>query len=174
VRSEALFPLLLVVLSCTRAESVVPPDPPIHEHPHPDIRPDDLSPAPTASPIEDSPCAHDVAKLPPAPPPRIAGGPPVTNYIPPDVIMRIVRRRAACFRACYEAGLARDPSLQGRVAIHFVVDIDGHVRTSKVRSSDLGDAAVAECAARVPIGTRFPEMEARTSVVYPIDFAPPK
>ena len=106
-------------------------------------------------------------------PHRIQSGPPVTNHIPPEIIMRPVRTRAACFRACYLAALARDPELHGRVVVHFVVEEDGWVRVAKVaKGTELPDD-VASCVAAQFVGLAFPSPEGgRVQVHYPIAFEP--
>lgn len=186
--SLAALAALAGVPGCHRAkdtEQVAPPDedPPIHLHPHPEIPPDELqvSPAdaPDALPGREVPAkiegCNDQAEPPPEPSavPRIASGPPVTNYIPPMVIMKPIRARARCFRLCYERGLGRTPDLRGRVVVHFVVDLDGWVRKAKVKDSELTDPAVAECVAREFVGLKYPAPEGgKISVVYPLLFEP--
>ncbi|MFO0567992.1 MAG: AgmX/PglI C-terminal domain-containing protein [Polyangiaceae bacterium] len=187
-------PALAVLLSlaatpaaCRNGDpSVVPPnedtDPPIHIHPHPEIPPDELgAPAPPrearAAELEPAPAecqSHaEPPPEPPAPPPRIQAGPPVTNYIPPSVIMRPIRARARCFRHCYSQRLAARPELSGKIAIHFVVDLDGWVRKAKVREDTVGDAELAACVAREFVGLQYESPEGgRVSVVYPMLFSP--
>src|SRR5262249_23012084 len=117
-----------------------------------------------------------MSEPPPAPsakPRRIASGPPVTNYIPPEVIMRPIRKRAACFRGCYQAGLSRNAKLSGRIAIRFVVDLDGWVRRAPVVEDELGDRDVTECVRRAFVGLQYPEPEGgEVTVVYPLQFNP--
>src|SRR5206468_2121858 len=101
--------------------------------------------------------------------PQLRAGPPVTNYIPPEVIMRPIRARFHCFRKCYEQGLAENPRLGGRITVHFVVDRDGWVRTTKLNGTELADARVSECIVREFVGLRYPSPEGdRISVVYPL------
>jgi hypothetical protein len=89
--------------------------------------------------------------------------------------MRPVRARAACLLRCYEGGLARDPTLHGRVLIKFIVDSDGWVRTASAMPSDLPDAQVRECLAREFVGLRYPEPEGGpVLVVYPLAFSAPE
>lgn len=83
--------------------------------------------------------------------------------------MRPMRTRAACLRQCYELG--REPKDEGRVVLQFVVDVDGFVRRSKVRESELQDHAVAQCAARQIVGLQFPAPGAAPiTIVYPFVF----
>lgn len=175
-------------MGCARAESRDParvstrpeqPDPPVHFHPHPEIPPDELGDEADAGPgaVEDAGPRCPPRKTPPTPVKpkiRIASGPPVTNYIPPTVIMRPVRQRIACMRQCFEAGLARDPKLSGRVVFQFVVEGDGWVRNVKVRESELHAPDVEECMRQEFVGLEYqaPDGNQRISVVYPIVFQP--
>jgi hypothetical protein len=148
------------------------PEPPIELHPHPDIPPDDLG---DVAADGGSVGCRELPAPPNAPPaPRMQSGPPVTNYIPAEVVMRPVRTRARCMRACYQAALAHHPALAGRVAVQFVVDTDGWVRIARVNADETGDAAFAACVARQLLGLRLPEPggPARVTVVYPIVFTP--
>lgn len=130
------------------------------------------------SPAEIASAAASCA--PPAKPPaapavahRIRSGPPVTNYIPPGIIMRPVRARAPCFRVCYLTALARDPGLRGRVVVHFVVEEDGWVRAARAaEGTDMPDD-VAACVAAQFVGLAYPAPEGgRVQVHYPIAFEP--
>jgi hypothetical protein len=174
--------------SATTAPPPSEPDPPIHLHPHPEIPADEPwrepsrdASAPTASaydaatgpPFVACRSATDVVPPLPAVKPQLRAGPPVTNYIPPEIIMRPIRSRFKCFRKCYEQGLAANPRLGGRISVHFVVDRDGWVRTAKLNGSELADARVSECIVREFVGLRYPSPEGdRISVVYPLVFAP--
>ena len=81
----------------------------------------------------------------------------VNGRLPPEVVQRIVRQNFGRFRACYENGLAKNPSLEGRVAIKFVIDSDGSVSTSHDGGSDLPDASVVSCVVRAMSTPSFPE-----------------
>ncbi len=158
-------------------EPVDEAEPPPHYHDYPEIPPDELG----TPPSDESEVPPDTAALdcplsepPPAPPPkRIRSGPPVTNYIPPVVIMKPVRARASCFRGCYRAGLARNEKLAGRIAIRFVIDLDGWVRRARIAQNDLEDADVSECIRRSFEGLQYEEPGAEpVTVVYPLVFQP--
>jgi len=51
---------------------------------------------------------------------------------------------AANFRSCYLAGLARNPRLQGRVTVRFVINREGLVEDAVVVTDAAADALVAE------------------------------
>jgi hypothetical protein len=198
--SSALCLAAVVATACAGdqrapARPALTADPPPVFHSYPDIAPDLLetrSPAdagsaqatPDAGPSEDAASQDEPARCnhldtpppaPPAPPARrrVRSGPPITNHIPPELVMRPIRGRAACLSDCYEQGLASDPNLQGRVEIRFVIDEDGWVRRATVYKSDLGDPRVAECIARELVGLKFPDLEGgKITIVYPFTLGP--
>jgi hypothetical protein len=87
--------------------------------------------------------------------------------------MRPVAERAACLHACYDGGLSRTPSLHGRVAVRFVIDLDGWVRDASLASDDTGDPVLVACIVSQFVGLHYAEPEGgRWSVVYPIVFSP--
>jgi hypothetical protein len=49
----------------------------------------------------------------------------------PDVIQGVVRAHYDLFRKCYEAGLARNPALEGGVQVRFVIDRSGAVSSAE-------------------------------------------
>ena len=107
--------------------------------------------------------------------PRVRGGSTsVSGRLPPEVIQRIVRQNFGRFRLCYEDGLRRNPELQGRVAVRFVIDRTGAATSVGNGGSDMPDSAVVSCVVRAFLGLRFPEPEGGiVTVVYPILFSPP-
>jgi hypothetical protein len=99
--------------------------------------------------------------------------PSVSGRIPPEVIQRVVRQSFGRFRGCYESGLRNNPSLQGRVAVSFVIGRDGAVSGAQNGGSDLPDANVVSCVVRSFYGLSFPAPEGGVvRVTYPIMFSP--
>jgi len=97
----------------------------------------------------------------------------VTGRLPPEVVQRIVRQNYGRFRVCYESGLRSNPSLQGRVAVRFVIGRDGGVSNVANGGSDLPDQNVTQCVIRAFYGLSFPEPEGGiVTVLYPIIFSP--
>jgi hypothetical protein len=164
-----------------KAPSAAVGEPPPHYHEYPEIPPDELGepPSPVAKPpreaASDLPDDCPMSEVPPpfAAPRRIRSGPPVTNYIPPAVIMTPIRARAPCFRGCYDAGLARSSEREGKILLRFVIDEDGWVRTVRVVEETLGDSGVVDCVRRAFVGLKYPVPEGgRVTVVYPLRFSP--
>lgn len=97
----------------------------------------------------------------------------VSGRLPPEVIQRIVRQNYGRFRMCYEQGLARNPNLEGRVSVRFVIGRDGSVSNVGNGGSDLPDSSVISCVISAYYGLSFPQPEGGiVTVVYPIMFAP--
>ncbi|HVU04693.1 MAG TPA: AgmX/PglI C-terminal domain-containing protein [Polyangiaceae bacterium] len=101
------------------------------------------------------------------------GATTVSGRLPPEVIQRIVRQNYGRFRLCYEQGLARNPNLEGRVQVRFVIGRDGSVSNVSNGGSDIPDSAVVQCVIRNYYGLSFPQPEGGiVTVVYPIMFSP--
>ncbi len=93
--------------------------------------------------------------------------------LPKEVIQRIVRQNYGRFRLCYEAGLQRNPNLEGRVSVRFTIDELGAVNSAQNGGSDLPDSGVVSCVANAFLGLGFPQPErGKVTVVYPIMFEP--
>jgi hypothetical protein len=106
---------------------------------------------------------------------KVAAGPTQVNgRLPPEVIQRIVRQHFGRFRGCYEAGLARDASLKGKVRARFVIGKDGAVTNVADGGSDLPDPVAKKCILAAFSALSFPAPEGGgvVTVVYPLDFAP--
>ncbi len=111
----------------------------------------------------------------PSPPTKAAAGsaPTVSGRLPAEVIQRIVRQNSARFRLCYESGQRKNPKLQGRVTVRFVIGRDGQVSNVGNGGSSLPDAGVVSCVVRAFYGLAFPKPEAGiVTVTYPLHFAP--
>jgi hypothetical protein len=101
------------------------------------------------------------------------GATTVSGRLPPEVIQRIVRQNYGRFRMCFEQGLARNPNLEGRVAVRFVIGRDGSVSNVSNGGSDLPDSGVVSCVISAYYGLSFPQPEGGiVTVVYPIMFSP--
>ena len=97
----------------------------------------------------------------------------VGGRLPPEVIQRVVRQNFGRFRQCYEDGLRRNPTLEGRVAVRFVIGRDGAVSNAGNGGSDLADSSVVSCVIGAYYGLSFPPPEdGIVKVVYPILFTP--
>jgi hypothetical protein len=97
----------------------------------------------------------------------------VSGRLPPEVIRRIVRQNYGRFRLCYEQGLGRNPNLEGRVTVRFVIGRDGAVSNVSNGGSDLPDSNVVNCVVKAFYGLSFPKPEGGiVTVQYPIMLQP--
>jgi hypothetical protein len=112
---------------------------------------------------------------PPDAPPGERGGCTATVHgrLPPEAVQRVVRQSFGRFRLCYEDGLRRDPGLEGRVSVRFVIDRQGGVAMAADAGSDLRDESVVACVVRGFQALSFPQPEGGiVTVVYPLVLSP--
>jgi TonB family protein len=135
-----------------------------------------IVPRPSPGKLAEGPAASASAPgaaPPPAPPKVKQGATTVSGRIPPRVIQHIVRSSFEKFRTCYEEGLGRNNSLEGRVTIRFVIDRTGKVSNVADGGSDIPDPEVASCVFKTMYTVTFPPpANGIVTVVYPIVFAP--
>jgi Ca-activated chloride channel family protein len=99
--------------------------------------------------------------------------PSVSGRLPPEVVQRILRQSFGRFRRCYENGLRRDPTLAGRVSVHFIIQANGEVSAASNAGSSLADNGVVSCIVRGVQGLSFPAPEGGpATVTFPLTFAP--
>jgi hypothetical protein len=106
----------------------------------------------------------------PATPPAVVSG-----RLEPAVIQKVVRENYGEFRKCYEEGLSRNPKLQGRVSIRFVIERDGRVGEKIwIVDNTLPDCKVARCVRDngYPKLVFPPPTGGIVTVVYPIMLEP--
>ncbi|MDB5215961.1 MAG: putative abductin-like protein [Myxococcaceae bacterium] len=96
----------------------------------------------------------------------------VNGRLMPESVQRVVRQNFGRLRACYAAGLLRDPGLEGRVSVKFVIDREGAVTMAMPWSdTTLPDASVARCVSKAYEAMSFPKPEGGiVTVVYPVMF----
>ncbi|HMI85037.1 MAG TPA: VIT domain-containing protein [Polyangiaceae bacterium] len=94
----------------------------------------------------------------------------VIGDLPAPAVERIARTRLGVVRVCYQSGLARDPSLAGRVNVRFVIGQEGEVVSVMNGGDDLSDRDVVTCVLGAFRGTRFPEPGASgyVTVAFPV------
>lgn len=95
----------------------------------------------------------------------------VNGRVPPEVIQRIVRLNFGMMRACYQDGLRRNPKLEGRVIVRFVIGRDGRVARAVDGGSEIKDAKAIACVVEAFSRLEFPQPEGGiVTVAYPIVF----
>jgi hypothetical protein len=91
------------------------------------------------------------------PEPRL-GNASVSGDIDKDMIRRIVRAHLNEIRSCYNAGLTRNPSLEGRVLVQFSIIGSGKVANAIVQENTTKDKPVADCIAKAVKRWSFPRV----------------
>jgi hypothetical protein len=121
---------------------------------------DDMKFAPTPAPDTSKTCADP-------------GTPPVEGRLPPAAIQSIVRSNYRTFRKCYDSGLARNPNLEGRLNVRFVINAYGKVTLPRIAENTLPDCDMARCVRDNFLPLLFPKPQGGiVTVVYPIMFSP--
>ncbi|PRQ07202.1 AgmX/PglI C-terminal domain-containing protein [Enhygromyxa salina] len=92
------------------------------------------------------------------PVPRVGKGEVTGSGIDRDMIRRIVRAHLNEVRSCYNAGLLKNPNLQGRVTIQFSIMGTGKVGSSVVQEDTAKDGSVANCIAKAVKRWQFPRV----------------
>ena len=98
--------------------------------------------------------------------PRVRVQKPTTNGdIDKAMIRRVVRGHLNEVRSCYNAGLTKNPNLQGRVEINFVILGNGKVGSSVVTGNGTKSRAVGQCIAKSVKRWKFPRRGGSTGAV---------
>ena len=93
-----------------------------------------------------------------------------------EAVRLTVRESLMKFKDCYNDGVKKNPSLQGKVVVQWDIAGDGYVSAASVKTSTLNDDAVHKCIVDKIMVMKFPPpAEGRTaSVTYPFLFATAK
>lgn len=96
-----------------------------------------------------------------------------SGHLPAEIIQRTVRQNFGRFRMCYQAGLTRNPSLEGRVSVRFVIGRDGAVSNVGLVGAGMPDASVNDCLRASFYGISFTRPDnGIVQVTYPLLFSP--
>lgn len=98
----------------------------------------------------------------------------VKGSLSKETIRRVIGRQLSQIRHCYEQGLVRRPSLQGRVAMKFLIQANGVVKTAFVKNSSLADAPVEHCMVKAFRRMTFPKPDGVVVVTYPFSLQHPE
>jgi TonB family protein len=100
-------------------------------------------------------------------------GCPKAQGDPGAMIRTKVRARFDEIRRCYEGALAKAPTMEGRVSVHFELTPEGRVMNARVADASLPDPDAQACMLRVFREIRFdPPPGGRLWATYPILFSP--
>lgn len=80
----------------------------------------------------------------------------VDGSLDPSVIAREIRSRLGAIKACYEAGLKRNPNIGGKLQLRFEVSTVGKVTSAEIENDTMHDDDVASCIKSRVMTWRFP------------------
>ncbi len=92
------------------------------------------------------------------PAPRVKpGGALMTGPMSSKTIKKVVRAHYAQFKYCYEKQLSKDPTLEGKVVLKFVIGADGKVSEATVVETTIKSAELERCMLRAARRMKFPQ-----------------
>jgi hypothetical protein len=101
------------------------------------------------------------------------GAPLGSGQLDPQIVLSGINARMGRMRACYAAGLRRDPTLRGEMKIKFVIDTSGHTLNVVDAGSHMKDKEVLACVMSEFKALRFPAPEGGiVDMVYPLVIGP--
>jgi Zn-dependent protease with chaperone function len=105
-------------------------------------------------------------------PGAVGHGPVGVGSLDKDVIRNVIRSHTAEVKTCYEAALARQPDLAGRLSVRFTIGRSGAVTAAAAEQPSRLGPVVAGCLERAVRGWVFPPPTGGIVIVsYPFVFA---
>jgi len=92
------------------------------------------------------------------------GSPDAEGGLSKDQVMRVVRSHAAAIKYCFDKEFQRNPHLNGRIDLFWVIHTNGTVDRVKVAKSAMNNDAVEGCMLRTVKAWQFPKADADTIV----------
>ena len=114
--------------------------------------------------------SHELAIL----PEEALGSPKVSARYDREAVRKVIRRKKAAIRVCYEKEREENPELGGKIVLAFVIMANGSVAKPTVKANTMPNPAVGECIAKEARKWRFPEPPdgGIVRVSYPFLFSP--
>jgi hypothetical protein len=99
----------------------------------------------------------------------------VDGVLPPEVVIRHVRRRFVDFGTCFRTAQKTQPDLTGAMAVEFAISKEGTVTSATAVSSALPlpeilDSTMRSCVLTNARSLEFPRAESSTKVIYRLLF----
>ncbi len=93
-----------------------------------------------------------------------------------ESVRQIVKKSITKFKDCYDDGVKKNPSLEGKVVVEWVIAADGYVSAASIKLSTLNDDVVQKCVVDKIMVMKFPSPPVGTtaSVSYPFFFSKAK
>jgi hypothetical protein len=74
-----------------------------------------------------------------------------------EQVLKVVKGKQNAFLYCFEKELQRSPSIGGKIVVTWQIAASGTVKSARVKTSNVGSAAVDDCVTRTVRGLRFPQ-----------------
>jgi hypothetical protein len=89
-----------------------------------------------------------------------------------DEVGKVIHAHLGEVRYCYESAMIKNPSLQGKLIIDFMIQGTGRVKTAKINNSNLGDYSLDQCIISHLVKWVFPHPKGgvNVAVTYPFIF----
>ncbi len=104
---------------------------------------------------------------------QIEGTPTMMGGIDKSDVDKVVKQHLTYLRYCYSRELQKQPQLNGKVSIRFVIAADGAVSSATVSRSTLGHPPTESCMTNKFLQMQFPELKGGgiAIITYPFVFA---
>lgn len=104
----------------------------------------------------------------------IGGDPIILGALDKSLIDAVIKRNMNQIRYCYQRELTKNPALEGKITVKFVIAKDGSVTSAATRATTMNNAAVEDCMNGRFMKMQFPEPKGGGIVIvsYPFVFSP--
>ena len=93
------------------------------------------------------------------------------DRIPPETVQAVLRSHYGAVVGCYQAGLAKNPSLAGTITVKVVAGPDGATQRATDEGATVGDPEVVACVIGELAKVAYPRGGGVLTVLYPITLA---
>lgn len=100
------------------------------------------------------------------------GNSSVEEGLTKDEVGEVIHKHLSEVRYCYESAMIRQPDIEGKLVISFVIGGSGVVKTADIKSSTLPDPRLDDCVLRRLVTWKFPQTKGGidVGVTYPFIF----
>lgn len=101
-----------------------------------------------------------------------SGGGAIAEGLTKEEVWEVIRKHLHEIRYCYEMSILRNPKLQGKILVAFVINAEGTVKNHSVKESELKDPPLNQCVLGRLATWKFPKPKGRINVdvQYPFVF----
>ena len=102
----------------------------------------------------------------------VAGGGPVAEGLTKEEVWAVIRKHLHEIRYCYETSILRNPKLEGKLVVSFVINGTGEVKKPAVKETEMRDQPLDKCVVSRIALWKFPKPKGKINVdvQYPFVF----